>query len=118
MSDQIEVEVWVRGTQRAATHTIAALPARAENWTELDVQRLLSEMLRALDREKNPGGESPTVALRGFSWIVSPYDAGGVIVHVETQMGTASAGPFQVDEARLTDLIRHVMETPASERVH
>jgi hypothetical protein len=29
-----------------------------------------------------------------------------------------SAGPFQVEESRLTNLIRRVMETPASERVH
>jgi hypothetical protein len=118
MGDQIEVDVWVRGSERAVTHKIAALPAKAETWSELDVQRLLSEMLLALDRERNPDRESPTVALRGFSWIVSPYDAGGVIVHVETQMGTVSAGPFQVEESRLTNLIRRVMETPASERVH
>ncbi len=114
----IEVDVWVRGTQDAATHTITTVPEQAERWTEHDVQTLLSEMLLALDREKNPGGELPTVALRGFSWIVSAFDGGGVIVHVETQMGTASAGPFQIDEARLTALIRRVMETAPTERVH
>jgi hypothetical protein len=119
MTDHIEVDVWVRGTQHATTHTIRAVPAHAHMWTELDVQRLLSEMLLALDREKNPGGEAPSVVLRGFSWIVSPYDTGGVIVHLETQMGTASAGPFHVGEARLTTLIQRVMEAPASsERVH
>src|SRR5688572_2720184 len=119
MTGHIEVDVWVRGTQHATTHTIIAVPPQADTWTELDVQRLLSEMLLALDREKHPGGEPPTVVLRGFSWIVSPDDTGGVIVHLETQMGTASAGPFQVDEARLTALIKRVMATPAaSERVH
>ena len=119
MSSDIEVDVWVRGTQHATTHKIIAVPAQADTWTELDVQRLLSEMLLALDREKNPAGEPPTVVLRGFSWIVSPDNSGGVIVHLETQIGTASAGPFQADEARLTTLIRRVMETPASsERVH
>jgi hypothetical protein len=119
MSTHIEVDVWVRGTQHATTHKILGLPAQADTWTEQDVQRLLSEMLLALDREKNPSGEAPTVVLRGFSWIVSPDDSGGVIVHLETQMGTASAGPFQVDEARLTTLILRVMEAPASaERVH
>src|SRR5687767_10040176 len=114
MSGNIEVDVWVRGTQRATTHTIVGVPPQADTWTELDVQRLLSEMLLALDREKNPGGEPPAVVLRGFSWIVSPDDSGGMIVHLETQMGTASAGPFQVDDARLTTQIRRVMETPAS----
>jgi hypothetical protein len=118
MAGHIEVDVWVRGTQNATTHRIVAVPPQADMWTELDVQRLLSEMLLALDREKNPGGEAPTVVLRGFSWIVSPDDTGGVIVHLETQIGTASAGPFQVEEARLTTLIKRVMETPASERVH
>jgi hypothetical protein len=119
MTGPIEVDVWVRGTQRATTHRIIGVPPQADTWTEVDVQRLLSEMLLALDREKNPGGKPPTVVLRGFSWIVSPDDTGGVIVHLETQMGTASAGPFQMDEARLSTLIRRVMETPAaSERVH
>jgi hypothetical protein len=119
MTDHIEVDIWVRGTPAAATHTIEVVRAQADTWTDVDVKRLLSEMLLALDREKNPGSESPIVALRGFSWIVSPYDGGGVIVHLETQMGTASAGPFQVDEGRLTTLIQRVMEAAAlSERVH
>jgi hypothetical protein len=73
-------------------------------------------MLLALDREKNPGGERPTVTLRGFSWIVSPY-AGGVLVHLETQMGTASAGPLAIDEPRLTALLTRVMADRA-EVVH
>ena len=118
MTGHIEVDVWVRGTQHATTHRIIGVPPQAGTWSELDVQRLLSEMLLALDREKNPGGEPPTVVLRGFSWIVSPDGSGGMIVHLETQMGTASAGPFRVDEARLTALIRRVLETPVSERVH
>jgi hypothetical protein len=106
----IEVDVWVRGTPHAATHTIAAVPRDAEAWSDADVQRLLSEMLRALEREKNPDGEPPTVTLRGFSWIVSPYEPGGVVVHLEMQMGTASAGPFHIDGERLTSMIRRAME--------
>jgi hypothetical protein len=108
----IEVDVWVRGTQHATTHRISGLPADPHAWSEDDVKRLLGEMLLAIEREKNPGGEPPTVTLRGFNWIVSAYERGGVLVHVEVQMGTASAGPLQIDEARLSALISRVMAAP------
>jgi hypothetical protein len=68
-------------------------------------------MLKAIDRAKNPGGDPLVVALRGFSWIVSP-DAGGVLVHVEMQLGTASAGPFAIGESRLSDMIARVIAGP------
>jgi len=115
----IEVDLWVRGTQFATTHTIDDVPAQADIWTDAEVRRLLTEMLRALEREKNPGGDPPPVTLRGFSWIVSPYETGGVVVHLETQMGTASAGPFQIEQDRLTAMIRRAMqETGAPPSVH
>ncbi len=114
MTNQIECDVWVRGTLHATTHTISDVPARVGEWTDFDVRRLLSEMLLALEREKNPGGEAPAVTLRGFSWIVSPDDKGGVLVHLEMQMGTASAGPIAVDADRLTAAIDRVMKTPAA----
>lgn len=114
----IEVDVWVRGTLNAETRHITSVSADAAGWTDDDVRALLSEMLLAIDRERNPGGESPSVSLRGFSWIVSPYQA-GVVVHIEMVMGTASAGPFAIDEARLTGMITRVMAPAgASERVH
>jgi hypothetical protein len=58
--------------------------------------------------------------LRGFSWIVSPDPAGGVLVHLEMQSGTASAGPFTIDGRKLTDMIARVLQMPgsASSRVH
>jgi hypothetical protein len=115
----IEVDVWVRGTLNAETYEIKSLPDDPSQWNEDDVRQLLGEMLLALEREKNPGGDRPAVTLRGFSWIVSRYDRGGVLVHLEMQMGTASAGPLDVDEERLTSLIGRVM-APAgrSEVVH
>ncbi len=58
-----------------------------------------------------PAAIPPEVTLRGFSWIVSP-DEGGVLVHLEMQIGTVSAGPFAIDEARLTDMISRVMGGP------
>ena len=51
------------------------------------------------------------VALRGFSWIVSP-ESGGVLLHLELQTGTASAGPFAIAEARLSDMIARVIGGP------
>ena len=114
----VEVDVWVRGTLHAETHQIEALPDDPGSWDEDDVRRLLCEMLLALEREKNPGGEQPPVTLRGFSWIVSPDAAGGVLVHLEMQMGTASAGPLAIDEARLTTMMTRVMARATAETVH
>ncbi len=117
MNGMIEVDVWVRGTLNARTHHIKSLPADPDAWNERDVRRLLTEMLLALEREKNPGGIPPDVTLRGFSWIVSPYET-GVLVHVETQMGTASAGPMTADAERLTTLLTRVMSDETTPVVH
>jgi hypothetical protein len=115
----IEVDVWVRGTEHATTHQIESVPLDTTAWTDTEVRDLLVGMLRALERQKNPGGEPPSISLRGFSWIVSPDDAGGVLLHLEMQMGSASAGPFAIDEARLTSSIGRVLERPpAADRVH
>ncbi len=119
MPRSIEVDVWVRGTEHATTHSITDLPSRADDWTDEEVYQLLSEMLLALEREKNPGGEPPQVTLRGFSWIVSPYETGGVLVHLEMQMGSASAGPLDISEDKLTSMIQRVMRnSSASTSVH
>jgi len=107
----VEIDVWVRGSLHAQTYRVESLPVEPTDWSDSDLRRLLSGMLLALDREKNPGGEPPTVTLRGFSWIVSPY-AGGVLVHLETQTGTASAGPLAIDEARLTAQLTRVLAVP------
>ena len=73
----------------------------------------------ALQRTNDPAGEPPPVTLRGFSWIVSPADEGGVLLHVEMQLGTVSAGPFTIGEARLTDMVSRVIGGPrVSTMVH
>ena len=107
----IDVDVWVRGRQDATTARIEGIRTDAASWTDEDVKALLEQMLLALERAKNPAGEQPEVSLRGFSWIVSP-DSNGVLVHLEMQMGTASAGPFTIDESRLTEMISRVMGGP------
>ena len=108
----MDVDVWVRGTNQARTETLRGVPENASAWTEHDVRTLLTEMLLALERVRNPGGEPPAVVLRGFSWIVSS-EPGGVLVHLEMKMGTASAGPFAVGEAALTALIARVIAAPS-----
>jgi len=117
MNGSVDVDVWVRGTHHATTHRITSVPSSHATWTEDDVRRLLSEMLLALERESNPGGEPPPVTLRGFSWIVS-RDQSGLLVHLDMQIGTASAGPIAIEEGRLNELIARVMEPRPSESVH
>ena len=115
----IELDVWVRGTLQAQTRAIHSLPENAGDWTDSDVRTLLTEMLLSLEREKNPDGERPDVTLRGFSWIVSPYETSGVLVHLEMQMGTVSAGPLAIDEPRLTAMVARVMASSnPPQRVH
>ena len=105
-----DVDVWLRGTNHATTDrlTIAADPG---SWDDADVRTLLTEMLLAIERQRNPGGEPPPVRLTGFNWIVSP-DATGVLVHLEMLTGTASAGPFAIDHSRLSDMITRVVASP------
>ncbi len=107
----IDVDVWIRGRQDATVERIVAIDADAAAWTDSDVKALLEGMLQALQRASNPGEAPPEVTLRGFSWIVSPEN-GGVLVHVEMQLGTVSAGPFDIGEARLTSMISRVMGGP------
>jgi hypothetical protein len=107
------IDVWVRGTAHATTLALPDLPADPNAWTEEDATRLLQGMLLAIEREKNPGGEAPAVTLRGFSWIVNPFEDGGVVLAIEMQMGAAVAGPFAIDEPRLSMLIQRVLQASA-----
>jgi hypothetical protein len=107
----IDVDVWVRGRQDATTERIAGVNGDAAGWADEDVKALLEGMLLALQRTNDPSGDPPPVTLRGFSWIVSP-DEEGVLLHVEMQLGTVSAGPFAIDEHRLTDMISRVIGGP------
>jgi len=107
---QVEAEVWVRGEQHATTAVIASLERQPRAWTERDVADVLVGMLRALDRAKNPGAdEDRPIALRGFSWIVSPFDTGGVVIAIEMSLGAIVAGPIEIAERDLTALIDRVM---------
>ena len=107
----IDVDVWVRGRVDAKTETVKDIDDNAQAWTVADVKKLLEGMLLALQRTNDPAAEPTPISMRGFSWIVSPDD-GGVLLHLEMQLGTVSAGPFAIDEHRLTDMISRVMGGP------
>jgi len=116
--NMIDVDVWVRGRQDAATASVAGVGSDAATWGDRDVKKLLEGMLLALQRISDPKAEPPEVTLRGFSWIVSP-ETDGVLVHLEMQLGTVSAGPFAIGEQRLTDMISRVIGGPkVSTMVH
>lgn len=112
----IDVDVWVRGTDVAETAVLAGPTTDPLTWKEADVEELLTNMLLAIERVRNPDGEVPPVTLRGFSWIVSPHPD-GMLVHIEMPSGAASAGPFAVDEASLTSLIARVMTQASAQTI-
>ncbi len=106
----MEIEVWLRGNDFATTDTVDVALGPARGWTDADVRVLLKELLRAVDRAKTPDADRDRpVALRGFSWIVSPFEGGGFTVAVEIQLGAAAAGPFDVDQSELEASITRVM---------
>jgi hypothetical protein len=121
----IEAEVWVRGEQNATTQVVTSIDRQPRAWTEHDVSEILAGMLRTLDRAKNPDAEQDRpVALRGFSWIVNPFEH-GVVIAIEMSLGAIVAGPFDIEERDLTALIQRVMATergpmpvPGTETIH
>jgi hypothetical protein len=115
---EFPVEIWLRGDNHAITETIAPVAHEAGAWNDADVTAVLEEMLRALERARHPGVDPHRpVVLRGFSWIVSPFESGGVVIALELTLGAVVAGPFDVPESQLSAAIARVMaahRTPAS----
>jgi hypothetical protein len=118
---EFTVDIWLRGNNHATTQTIAPVARQPRAWTEGDVAAVLVGMLRALDRAKNPDvPPDRPVALRGFSWIVNPFESGGVVIALEMTLGAIVAGPFDIPESQLTGMIQRVMdmERTAATTVH
>ena len=90
----VPVEVCLKGEDYASNESISGIPREPKSWTDADVRLVLEGMLQALHRKKHPSSPDQPVALRGFSWIVSPFEGAGQLVTVEIQLGAASAGPF------------------------
>ena len=122
---QFPVDIWLRGDNHATTETIAPVDREPRAWTDGDVTAVLTSMLRALERAKDPAADSERpVAMRGFSWIVNPFEGGGVVIALELSLGAVVAGPFDIAEGELTKRIQRVMDggraalSRASETVH
>jgi hypothetical protein len=113
---KLSVDVWLRGTDFATTAAIDGPSSAPAAWTDDDVRTVLEGMLRAMDRLKHPGGGDRTIALRGLSWIVNPYEEGndkGVVIAIEITLGAAIAGPFDVDQRALEAMITRVLAATA-----
>jgi hypothetical protein len=107
---EIPLDIWLRGDNHATSDVISPVERDARSWTEGDVAVILAGMLRALDRVKNPDtGPDRPVVLRGFSWIVNPFETGGVVIALEMTLGAVVAGPFDVSESWLSGLIERAM---------
>ena len=105
----IPIEIWLRGDNHATSDVIAPVPRPPASWTDEDVAAVLKGMLRALERARDPEADpNRAIALRGFSWIVNPFD-GGVVIAIELSLGAVVAGPFAVAEGDLTARIERVM---------
>jgi hypothetical protein len=117
----IQVDVWLRGQDFATTREIEGVPREPGSWTEEDVRAVLQGMLRVMREVKHPDEAHHPVALRGLSWIVNPFESGGVVIAIEITMGAVIAGPFLIDKAALETMIARVLSRsvpPAPETVH
>jgi hypothetical protein len=118
---EFPIEIWLRGDNHATTATIAPVSRGPRAWTDADVTAVLEEMLRALDRAGHPETEPHRpITLRGFSWIVSPFETGGVVIALELTLGAVVAGPFDVPESELSATIARVVAAhrPPASSVH
>ena len=106
---KVPVDIWLRGTDFATTETIDRVTRAPGAWTDDDVRLVLEGMLRAMDRRKRPGESARGISLRGLSWIVNPYEDGGVVIAIEITTGAAIAGPFDIDQAALEGMIARVL---------
>jgi hypothetical protein len=114
MTSELQVDVWLRGTDFAKTQLISGVSLDPSTWTDNDVSKLLKAMLLAIYRAKNPESTESTVFLRGFSWIVNPYEEGGVVVAIEIQAGAAVSGPFKIDKKLLEDMVSRAIAQNAA----
>ena len=106
----IQLDIWLRGDNHATTAVIAPVPRGPRAWTDADIVAVLEGMLRALERAKHPDATPDRpVVLRGFSWIVSPFETGGVVIALELTLGAVVAGPFDVPEGELSTRIERVV---------
>jgi hypothetical protein len=106
----IPTEIWLRGDNHATRTVIDPVSREPRAWSDADVAAVLVGMLRAMDRAKHPDTPADRqISLRGFSWIVNPYEEGGVVIAIEMTLGAVVAGPFDIGERQLSTMIERVM---------
>jgi hypothetical protein len=118
---EFPIDIWLRGDNHATTQVISPVPREPCAWSDVDVAAVLLGMLRALDRAKYPDAQTERpVALRGFSWIVSSFETGGVVIALEMSLGAVIAGPFDIPERDLNAMIERVMrpDRATAETIH
>jgi hypothetical protein len=108
----VSVDVCLRGQDFATTRPIEGVVREPRDWTDDDVRTVLQGMLQAMHQLKHPGEAQAVVALRGLSWIVNPYEEGGVVIAIEISLGAAVAGPFDIDKGALERMVTRVLATP------
>ncbi len=107
---EIPMDIWLRGDNHATSQVISVTSREPRRWNDDDVTAVLVGMLRALEQAKNPDADANRrVAMRGFSWIVNPYEGGGVVIALELSLGAVVAGPFDIAERDLSAMIERVM---------
>ena len=113
---KFKVDIWLRGNNHATTEQLILASREPEAWTDEDVVLVLSAMLRALSRAKDQTEDvDRKIKLRGFSWIVNPYDSGGVVIAIELTLGAVVAGPFDIGDNKLTAMIQRAIEADKNE---
>jgi hypothetical protein len=110
---KISVDIWLRGTDFASTESFDTVVREPKAWEDDDVRALLEGMLVSMHKAKLKGVPEQPIALRGISWIVNPYEDGGVVVALEITMGAAVSGPFEIEKEHLEAMISRVLVRPA-----
>lgn len=103
-----KVEVLLKGKEDVVESEVDFEGPEPAAWADDDVRRVLELTLGAFDQVQNPEAEERLVALRGFSWIVTPVD-GGIAIAIEIPSGAVVAGPFDADVDTLTATITRVL---------
>jgi hypothetical protein len=111
----VQIDLWIRGNEVATTAALDAVTRSPEMWDDDDVRLVLEEMLRAMHRLKHPtASQTQPITLRGLSWIVNPFEGGGVVIAIEITLGAAIAGPLNIDKTALETMIARVLARPAA----
>ena len=105
----VDVDIWLRGDNVATTRPIRGIMREPNAWTDDDVRAVIEGMLEQMYRLKHPQENPGPIALRGLSWIVNPYEDGGMLIAIEIGMGAAVSGPFAIEQAALETMIARVL---------